>query len=225
MQSRENNYKKKISDSFPQAVENCGLEQIVDFPTRDNNLLDIFLTNRPSPIQTCKSLPGISDHEIEHMDSDVRVKYQRPVRRKIWLWSKADVPSMKADMNAFSDEFTDKHSVKADIDTMWSQFSSNCTLIMTDYIPSKLSSAGFSQPWINRDLKRLSRRKKRAYKKASTTNKKSDWNRYKQLKKESQMKCRRVYAAHANDLVSDDQTGNPKKLYSFIKSKNAMPAG
>ena len=40
-----NNYKREISDSFLQAVGNCSLEQIVDFPTRDNNLLDIFLTN------------------------------------------------------------------------------------------------------------------------------------------------------------------------------------
>ena len=118
-----NNYKKEISDSFLQAVENCGLDQIVDFSTRDNNLLDIFLTNRPSLIQTCKSL-GINDHEIVYMDSDLSVKYHRPVRRKIWLWSKADVHSMKADMNAFSDEFTDSHSIKADIDTMRSQFSS-----------------------------------------------------------------------------------------------------
>ena len=132
---------------------------------------------------------------------------------------------MKADINAFSDEFTDRHSIKADIDTMWSQFSSKCTQIMTDYIPSKLSSARFNQPWINRDLKSLSRTKKRAYKKARTSNKKSDWNRYKQLKKVSHMKCRKAYAAHVNDLVSDDQTGNPKKLYSFNKSKKAMPEG
>ena len=191
---------------FLQAVENYSIHQIVNFPTRDNNLLDIFLTNRPPPlIQTCKSLPGINDDEIVYIDSNVSVKYQRSVRRKIWLWSKADVPSMKPDMNAFSDEFTDKHSFKADIDSMWSQFSSKCTQIMTSFIPSKLSSARFSRPWINRDLKRLSRTKKRAYKKARTSNKKSDLNRYKQLK--------------------NDQTGNPKKLYSFIKSKKAMPVG
>ena len=134
MQSQKNKYKKEISDSFLQAVENCGLDQIVDFPTRGINLLDIFLTNRPSLIQTFKSLPGISDHEIVYMESDVSVKYQRPVSRKVWLWFKADVPSMKADMNAFSDELTDKHSIKADIDTIWSQLSRKCTQIMTDYI-------------------------------------------------------------------------------------------
>ena len=98
------------------------------------------------------------------------------------------------------------------------------TQLMTDYIPSKLSTARFSQPWINRDLKRLSHRKKRAYKKAKISRKNSDWERYKQLKKESQKECRKAYSAHVNELVSDDQTGNPKKLYSFIKSKNVMPA-
>ena len=143
--------KKEINVTFLQAEENSGLNEVVDFQTRDDNLLDIFLTNRPSLIQSCKSLPGIS----------VSVKYQRPIRRKIWLWSKADLPSMKEDLKSFSDEFIGKYSIEADVDTMWTEFSSKSTQLMTDYIPSKLSTARFSQPWINRDLKRLSHRKKK----------------------------------------------------------------
>ena len=64
-----NNYKKEINVTFLQAVENSGLDQVVDFQTRDDNLLDIFLTNRPSLIQSCKSLPGISDHEIVYVEN------------------------------------------------------------------------------------------------------------------------------------------------------------
>ena len=122
-----NNYKKEIIVTFLQAVENCGLDQVVDFQTRDDNLLDISLTNRPSLIRTCKSLPGISYHEIVYVESHVSAKYQRPIKRKIWLWSKADLPSMKEDMNSFSDEFMDKFSIDADVDTMWTEFSSKCT--------------------------------------------------------------------------------------------------
>ena len=73
---------------------------------------------------------------------------------------------MKEAINSFSDKFMDKYSIEADVDTMWTEFSSKCTQLMTDYIPSKLSTTRYSQPWINRDLKRLSHRKKRAYKKA-----------------------------------------------------------
>ena len=34
-----------------------------------------------------------------------------------------------------------------------------------------------------------------------------------------------VTASHVNNLVSDDQNGNPKKLYSFIKSKKCDASG
>ena len=47
---------------------------------------------------------------------------------------------------------------------------------------------------------------------AKRTKKKEDWAAYKKSKKESQRECRRVYSSHINNLVSDDQTGNPKKL-------------
>ena len=75
-------YEREVNETILQAVDNCGLDQVVDFPTRDRNLLDIFLTNRLSLIQTCRPLPGISDHEMVHIDSDVNAKYQRPVQIK-----------------------------------------------------------------------------------------------------------------------------------------------
>ena len=59
------------------ATENSGLEQVVNFPTRDNNLLDIFATNRPTLVQSCKPIPGVSDHETVCVTSDISAKYQR----------------------------------------------------------------------------------------------------------------------------------------------------
>ena len=60
---------------------------------------------------------------------------------------------------------------------------------------------------------------------AKRTKKKEDWATYKKSKKESQRECRRAYSSHVNNLVSDEQTGNPKKLYSFIKSKKCDASG
>ena len=92
---------------------------------------------------------------------------------KLWLWSKANLPRLKEGMMTFSDSFSDKHSIKLDVDAMWTEFSNKCEELMADHVPSKFSSTRFSQPWINRNLKRLSRRKKRAYKKNRID---SDWN-------------------------------------------------
>ena len=41
-------YNLHISDSLLETLAKTGLEQVVDFPTRYDNTLDIVLTNRPS---------------------------------------------------------------------------------------------------------------------------------------------------------------------------------
>jgi hypothetical protein len=41
-----------------------GLNQVVNFPTRRKNILDIFAANIPSLATTCKPISGVSDHEI-----------------------------------------------------------------------------------------------------------------------------------------------------------------
>ena len=60
---------------------------------------------------------------------------------------------------------------------------------------------------------------------AERTKKKGEWAAYNKSKKESQRECRKAYSSHVNNLVSDDQTGNSKKLYSFIKSKKFDASG
>jgi len=45
-----------LTPLFPMALANL--------LTRDNNILDIFATNRPSFIADWKVIPGISDHKV-----------------------------------------------------------------------------------------------------------------------------------------------------------------
>lgn len=61
---------RAINERFLNMLHRTGLEQIVEFSTRKDNTLDVFLTNRPSP---CFPGPGIglSDHDIVHIESDL----------------------------------------------------------------------------------------------------------------------------------------------------------
>jgi hypothetical protein len=45
-------------------INKLGIDQIVDFPTRKDNILDLFCTNQSSLINKVKSIPGNSDHNI-----------------------------------------------------------------------------------------------------------------------------------------------------------------
>ena len=76
----------RVNNAFLTLVEDIGLQQMVDFPTRNNATLDLFLTNRPSLINRLKPIPRISDHEALFIDSDVQAKLRRPTSYKILLW-------------------------------------------------------------------------------------------------------------------------------------------
>lgn len=72
-----NNYRKEINENLLSSINDAGLEQMVNFPMRGNNTLDIFATNRPSLVTSCEPLSGVSDHEIVIIQSQVYAKYQR----------------------------------------------------------------------------------------------------------------------------------------------------
>ena len=84
----------------------------------------------------------------------------------------------------------------------------------------KFTSSRFSQSWINQILRDCHGGKRKP-----TTKLVAQWNRQTGQKRKTQRECRKAHSSHVNDLVREDQTGNPKKLYSFIKSKKCDASG
>jgi len=80
----------RTDSTFLDLVQDNHLEQVVTFPTRKEHTLDLFLTNRPSLVNRCEPLPGIGDHDIVYIDSDITAKINKPVKRKIFIWKKAN---------------------------------------------------------------------------------------------------------------------------------------
>ena len=72
------------------------LEQMQRQPTRLNNTLDLWLTNKPSLVKQCNSIPGISDHDIVLTDSDFKAKINKKAPHKIHLWAKADWDNLRS---------------------------------------------------------------------------------------------------------------------------------
>ena len=58
-----NAYPIDIHETFTEFMLNHGFTQMVQSPTRGENILDIFVTNRPSLVNHCDTITGISDHE------------------------------------------------------------------------------------------------------------------------------------------------------------------
>ena len=214
-----------INTRFLDMIQNCCLEQAVNFPTRNDNTLDLFLTNRPSLINRCIAIPGVSDHDGVFIESSVSAKRGKPVRRKIYIWKRADLDHLKTACLDFQHRFMETYSITSSVQDMWHDISSTLTTLLDSSVPSKMSSSRFSQPWINRDIKALSRRKKKSFKKARSTKKPKDVQRYQHLKKVTRSACKKAYHEYINDIISPDSTSNPKRFWGFINSKKKDSSG
>ena len=99
----------KIDNRFLNSIQNCSLELKVTLPTRKESTLDLFLTNHPSVVNKCTTLLGIGDNDIVYIESSVTPKRFKPIKRKIYLWKKADTTKLKAEALTYQRQFLEKY--------------------------------------------------------------------------------------------------------------------
>ena len=141
-----NTYLVCLCDLFLNFLQEYGFTQIVKFPTRGNNTLDIFATNRPSLVGSCKPVPGISDHEAVMIYSSLKVDLQPIPKRRIYNWSRGDWTEINEKAEYFCNFFTTNYNIDTPINQLWNEFKNFCSSIL-DIIPSKFTT-NRSNPWI-----------------------------------------------------------------------------
>jgi len=71
-------------------IDDNGLMQIVEVPTRKNIILDLIITNWPNQINRTHTLPGIADHDIVYTELDIKSVRRKHTPRQILQYNKAD---------------------------------------------------------------------------------------------------------------------------------------
>ena len=76
---------------FTEAIEDHFLWQVIDFPTRNDHILDLLLTNIPDKISNFKGSWDIlnSDHQLTEFSLDLRIKSQPHIKRRLYNFKKA----------------------------------------------------------------------------------------------------------------------------------------
>ena len=99
-----NQYTVGTNQTYLDIASYNGIEHIVDFPTRNENTLDLIFTSHPSYKQRCKPIPAIenSDHDIVLLDIACNPIKPKPTRHKISLWKKAHIYKIQEDLIVFS---------------------------------------------------------------------------------------------------------------------------
>ena len=215
-------YPITMNNKFLDTVQDLALTQTNEIPTRGNNILDLFFTNRPNLITKSTTIPGLSDHDIILTDNKLKANKISQTPRIVTIWKKADINAIKKETDTFTKKFLTQPHTPPNVEQMWTSISDHINTIMKKHIPTKTISKKFHQPWINTKLKRLSRQKQRAWAKAKASNSPTHWERYKILKKETRYENRKAFQMHVKDLVTEDSN---KNLWKFIKSEKCYPVG
>ena len=197
----------------------CGFSQLVNFPTRGSNILDLFFTSHPSFVEQCIPLTEISDHCAISVTMKLSITYQKSIGYKVYQWNRANLQEMKKIMMEFSSKLTQDYSVDTPVEVLWSLFHNKVLSLINTFVPSKIRHANNHKPWITHKIKQLRRHKQKAYNKARQTNLLLHWTKFKDLKREMQRECRSSYNKYMSDIIHDSYVNSKKKrLYSYIKS-------
>ena len=140
-----NRYPMALCNIVLDFVMNHDFSQLVQTPTRVNNILDIFLSNYPSYVTSCEVIPGISDHDIVSITTSVSMPMSKPTSRSIFLWHKANFSTICNYIDEFTQNFLNTYDHHAFIDILWQEFKSLSKTCL-DMIPQAKAPTGSRPP-------------------------------------------------------------------------------
>ena len=112
-----------VYGSFLDTLHDFSLEQVVKKPTREDNILDLFLLNQPSLVHSTKILLplGQGDHDIVHHEPKINLGKRKQKQRPIKLFKKTDWDWFRSEMKAYHQTYLENHS-SCDTNTKWTEF-------------------------------------------------------------------------------------------------------
>ena len=195
-------------------INKLGIDQIVDFPTRKDNILDLFCTNQSSLINKVKSIPGISDHNIILVGASCNPKRSiKNTQHKIYLWKKTNMNDLKNLTSKFESELLTKFDTKTTVNQWWIKFKDGINKIIEDNVPSKMTKSKFTNPWANTKIDKLCKQQRKASNKANKTGKQEHKDKYKQIKASAQREIRRAHSNYMQEIISPQLDEKPKSFW------------
>ena len=210
-----------ISKKFLDCVHDNFLEQMVHFPTRGGNYLDLVLTNRNSIISNMHSLArlGSSDHESVSFDLDINV-HSSSNNKETYNYRKGDYDKFRLLLSEidWDSKFRDKSCTE-----MWETFKSDVDRLQKDCIPKVATRIGnykYKPGWWDSEIGNLIKEKHRANDKMIRNNYQvTDVNNFRYIRDKVKTTIRQKCIQEDIGLGREK---NPKKLFRKYKVKSKV---
>ena len=171
--------------------EPYGLVQLIDEPTHytesSESIIDLLLTRNASSLLLC----GVGDAFLDH-----NIRYHCPIyaifnfdkhkllfyKRDIWQYDNGNYDLLKQYVNEF-----DWLSFKSDNFNIYAE---NVTSKILEFckrtiLNKTITVRPLDLPWINNEIRKIIRKRKRAHKHAKKVNTPNDWEKFRKLRNKS----------------------------------------
>lgn len=202
----------KLLSSFVSKLQ--PLSQVVNFPTRGENTLDLIFSRRPTLITDIQELPSIgkSDHSVIIGNYNLRDSYKNKIQKDlIKNFDLADYFQIK---NFFKNlKFFKSKNYKPE--ELWNEFQNLMNFIISNFVPTTVFYFKNRTRLSHRHI-HLYQRMKRMYKKWKKSGNEDCKAKYLKFKSDFRKYIYKTQILNETNLIHDS---NPKRLFNYFNSK------
>ena len=214
-----NNTSSAKSRQFLDTVNDQFISQHIDFSTHVSGTMpDLVLASSENLILDIENngTIGSSDHTsiLVNINSKPVIKCEKIGKKD---WRKADYDKIKDDVNnvCWSAMFQDK-----DAEECWIILRDQLHKSTEDHVPVQRPRKPGKPPWMNQQVLRIIRRKKRCWKRYSMHKDNTSHQEYKKAEKFAKNAVRNAKKKFEKSLAKEAKS-NPKAFYKYINSKKS----
>jgi hypothetical protein len=194
-----------------------GLQQLVSFPTHiKGNMLDLVITNCADRVlEVCDvGRLGKSDHCMLSIvvEGEPQTLCQDKER---YVWGKANMDAIKDDLDGIDWK---QEMGQRTVDEAWNFLTTRLQETIDRNVPKGQHRTKFKHPWMNREILRLVRKKRRAWRNYKFTASLEDREAYKRIEKETANKIRNAKRKMEKEL-SKNKDKNNRQFTKYVKAK------
>ena len=212
---------------FTNLLLDCYLFQLVEHPTRGNNILDLVITNTPTFIQSNiltgpqwsdSGLP--SDHYPVVFDFAVHVRLKDHPAIQRFDFKKADFASLnQALMLIPLSNGIDNVSSTGDFDSLWDSWNDLVFAALNTYVPKVNCRHANRPPWITKDLAKAINKKKTLWRRIKKSKTPANMENFRKLRQHIKNWIRSERRNYIKTIANEVHT-NSKRFWTFFTFKN-----
>ena len=207
-------------------LDNC-LNQVIKYPTRGQNILDLMFTSNPNLLSNELHAPSLShDHDAVFLELIFKPRLFKGNDHFTYLYKKADISGLDNELNQTVQEFSTRDPTNFSVDENWLFFSSKLKAAIDKWVPKKQVKSHRRLPWITRQIKRMMRKRERLFKLARSSKRALHWQSYKKYRNFVKREIHLAHSNYVNEVIGGSlKIGDGKAFWNYIKLQRTESIG